>query len=76
MTSHQFNHVQEQQASSSFDLFRLSKSKQVVDVCSNTIRSYFELGLPRYERGKAIFVSKSELAAFIRAGAGKGAVRS
>jgi len=55
-----------------FDLFRLSKSKEVVDVCSNTLRSYFKQGLPCYTRGKAVFVSKGELAAFIRAGAAKG----
>ena len=50
---------------SGFDLFRLSKSKQVVDVCSNTLRAYNKQGLPFYHRGKAIFVSKSELAQFI-----------
>ena len=38
-----------------FDLFRLSKSKEIVDVCSNTIRSYFKQGLPSYRRGKAVF---------------------
>ena len=53
---------------SGFDLFRLSKSKEIVDVCSNTLRSYFKLGLPFYNRGKAVFVSKTELDAFIRAG--------
>ena len=51
---------------SGFDLFRLSKSKDLVDVCSNTLRGYFKDGLPFYRRGKAIFVSKTELAAFIR----------
>lgn len=51
---------------SGFDLIRLSKSKQAVDVCPNTLRSYFKQGLPFYQRGKAVFVSKSELAAFIR----------
>lgn len=50
-----------------FDLFRLSKSKEVVDVCSNTLRAYFRAGLPFYRRGKAIFISKTELAQFIRA---------
>jgi hypothetical protein len=50
----------------SFDLFRLSKSKDVVDVCPNTLRAYFKLGLPFYQRGKAIFISKTELAHFIR----------
>ncbi len=49
-----------------FDLFRLSKAKEVVDVCSNTLRAYNKAGLPFYRKGKAIFVSKAELAAFIR----------
>lgn len=49
-----------------FDLARLSKSKQAVDVCSNTIRSYARRGLPLYRQGKAVFFSKGELAAFIR----------
>jgi hypothetical protein len=53
----------------SFDLFRLSKSKDAVDVCSNTLRSYFKQGLAHYRRGKAVFVSRAELAAFIRKGA-------
>jgi hypothetical protein len=53
----------------SFDLFRLSKSKQTVDVCPNTLRKFFKLGLKSYNRGKAVFVSKAELAAFIRKGA-------
>jgi hypothetical protein len=48
-----------------FELFRLSKSKAAVDVCPNTIRSYFKQGLPCYKRGKAVFVSRSELAQFI-----------
>jgi len=54
---------------SSFDLFRLSKSKQTVDVCPNTLRKFFKQGLQSYNRGKAVFVSKAELAAFIRKGA-------
>lgn len=48
-----------------FELFRLSKSKAAVDVCPNTIRSYFKQGLRCYKRGKAVFVSRSELAQFI-----------
>ena len=48
-----------------FELFRLSKSKQAVDVCPNTLRSYFKQGLRFYKRGKAVFVSRSELAQFI-----------
>lgn len=60
--------TQPQAATSSpgFDLFRLSKSKDVVDVCPNTLRAYFAEGLPFYKKGKAIFVSKTELANFIR----------
>lgn len=50
----------------SFDLFRLSKAKQIVDVCPNTIRDYFRRGLPKYTQGKAIFISKHELESFIR----------
>ena len=49
-----------------FDLFRLSKSKDIVDVSANTLRSYNREGLPFYRQGKAIFISKSELEAFIR----------
>lgn len=50
---------------SGFDLFRLSKSKGVVDVSPNTLRAYSKQGLPFYQRGKAIFISKAELAHFI-----------
>ena len=49
-----------------FDLFRLSKSKEVVDLCSNTLRAYHRMGLPFYRCGKAVFVSKVELTCFIR----------
>lgn len=49
-----------------FDLIRLSKSKELVDICSNTIRSYHRQGLPIYKQGKAAYVSKTELAQFIR----------
>jgi hypothetical protein len=51
---------------SNFDLFRLGKSKSVVDISVNTLRHYNKLGLRFYKLGKAIFVSKTELAAFIR----------
>jgi hypothetical protein len=61
-----------QQPEQSWDLFRLSKSKSAVDICSNTLRAYFKKGLKSYRQGKAVFVSKSELAAFIT----KGAVQS
>jgi hypothetical protein len=53
-------------AASSFDLFRLTKSKSIVDVCSNTLRGYHAQGLPFYKRGRAIFVSKAEVEQFIR----------
>lgn len=53
-------------SSSSFDLFRLSKSKSIVDLAPNTLRGYNRAGLPFYRKGKAIFISKTELAAFIR----------
>jgi hypothetical protein len=52
----------------SFDLFRITKAKEVVDLCPNTVRKFFKKGLRHYRRGKAIFVSKSELDAFIRSG--------
>ena len=58
--------ITSQAGGNNFDLFRLSKSKEVVDVCSNTLREYFNQGLPHYRRGKAVFVSKTELAHFIR----------
>ena len=54
------------QPPSGFDLFRLTKSKDEVDLCPNTLRAYNKQGLPFYRRGKAVFVSKAELAQFIR----------
>jgi hypothetical protein len=51
-----------------FDLFRLSKSKVTVDICPNTLRSYHARGLPFYRQSKAVFVSRTELEAFIRSG--------
>jgi hypothetical protein len=50
----------------SWDLFRLSKSKSIVDLVPNTLRDYNARGLPFYRQGKVVFVSKSELEAFIR----------
>ena len=49
-----------------FGLFRLSKSKLVVDVCPNTLRTYNSQGLPFYKVGKSVFVSYAELESFIR----------
>jgi len=70
--AHPFTAVQPTAAS--FDLFRLSKSKSEVDLCSNTIRTYFKQGLPSYRMGKAVFVSRSQLQAFILARANQTAV--
>jgi len=56
-----------QQPSPSFDLFRLSKAKQAVDLAPNTIRSYFRRGLNSYRKGKVVFVSRMELEQFIKA---------
>ena len=53
-------------ATEPFDLFRLSKSKQVVDVSSNTLRAYNRQGLPFHRQGKVVFVSRRELDEFIR----------
>lgn len=50
----------------SFEMFRLSAAKKTVDICPNTLRSYHAAGLPFYRIGKAVFISKAELAAFIR----------
>ena len=50
-----------------WDLVRLSRSKEILDVCANTLRSYNADGLPFYRMGRAVFVSKTELATFIRA---------
>lgn len=50
-----------------FDLFRLSKSKASVDVSPNCLRAMNRAGLPFYRHGKCVFISRTELAAFIRA---------
>jgi hypothetical protein len=50
----------------SFDLFRLTKSKQAVDISANTIRKFARQGLRIYRHGRAAFVSRTELAEFIR----------
>ena len=57
----------QQQSTESFDLFRLSKSKEVVDLAPNTLRTYHtDGGLPFYRNGKTVFVSKAEVATYIR----------
>jgi hypothetical protein len=60
--------IRSQASENGFDLFRLSKAKETVGVCANTLRMYNLKGLPFYRRGKVVFVSKSDLDAFIRAG--------
>lgn len=54
-----------------FDLVRITKSKAIVDVSPNTIRTYSKQGLPLYKCSKSLFFSRSELAAFIRGQAAK-----
>jgi hypothetical protein len=56
---------------SDFDLVRVSKSKERVDLCSNTIRDYATKGLRLYRHGRSVFFSKSELTYFIKAMADK-----
>lgn len=63
MHATQFN---ESQNLAGFDLFRLSKSKEIVDLAPNTLRAYNRQGLPFYRKGKAIFISRAELGSFIR----------
>ena len=48
------------------DLFRLSRSKTIVDVCVNTMREYNRQGLRFYRLGKSVFVSRSEFEDFVR----------
>ena len=52
----------------SFDLVRLNASKRHVDLAPNTIRAYAKEGLNLYRKGKAVFFSRAELAAFIKGG--------
>jgi hypothetical protein len=59
--------IRSQTNENGFDLFRLSKAKETVGVCANTLRLYNKQGLPFYRQGKVVFVSKSDLDAFIRA---------
>jgi hypothetical protein len=65
--------IQSQASQTGFDLFRLSKAKETVGVCANTLRAYHREGLPFYQSGKVVYVSKSDLDAFIRATPAAGA---
>ncbi len=51
------------------DLFRLSKSKAIADVCVSTMREYNRQGLPFYRLGKSVFVSLSEFEHFVKTNA-------
>jgi len=62
------NEEKNQYSVQGFDLFRLSKSKEIVDLAPNTLRTYFKRGLNAYRSGKIVFVSKSELESFLRNG--------
>lgn len=50
----------------SFDLFRLSHSKECVDLAPNTLRKFNRQGLNFYRKGKTVFVSRRELEVFIK----------
>jgi hypothetical protein len=58
--------IVQESSPATFDLFRLTKSKEVVDICPNTIRAFAKKGLRIYRAGKPAFVSRSELLAFIK----------
>jgi hypothetical protein len=60
---------------SNFDMVRLTKAKRAVDLSPNTIRAYSRQGLGLYRMGRAVFFSRAELDAFIRAQGQVGAVR-
>jgi hypothetical protein len=49
-----------------FDLVRLSKSKQSVDLAPNTIRAFAEQGLRLFRSGKMVWFSRTELEHFIK----------
>ena len=50
-----------------FDMVRLSKSKERVDLSPNTVRGYSRNGLRLYRHGKSVFFSQAELCGYIRA---------
>ena len=56
-----------------FELFRLTKAKREVGVSPNTLRAYALQGLRVYKMGRAAFVSRNELAEFIRRQGGQSA---
>ena len=62
-------------ADNGFDLFRLSRAKEVVDISPNTLRKFNGDGLQFYRRGSAVFVSKADLSMFLRAPTRKGQLK-
>ncbi len=61
------NHAHQSTPVGGFDLFRLSKSKDIVDISPNTLRDFNRRGhLNFYRTGKATFVSRAELDQFSR----------
>ena len=61
-----FYGAKNQTASDHFDLFRLSRAKDIVDLSPNTLRAYNKQGLPFHRQGKVVFISRRELNEFIR----------
>jgi len=64
MNKYSLNSAQNGEAG--IDLFRLCRSKEIVDLCPNTLRAFHQQGLRFYRCGGAVFISKSELEQFIR----------
>lgn len=50
----------------SFDLVRITRTKQEIGIATSTVRQYVDQGLRLYKCGKAAFVSKAELEAWIK----------
>lgn len=50
----------------SFDLVRITHTKEEVDISTEMIRAYCRQGLRLYKVGKAAFISRTELADFIK----------
>jgi hypothetical protein len=50
----------------SWDLCRIGRAKEIVDLCPNTIRAYARRGLQIYNCGKVTLFSVRELEAFVR----------
>lgn len=51
---------------SKFDLVRITRTKRELDICPNEIRKMAKRGLKIYGQGRMRFVSRREVARFIR----------